>query len=240
MSPTVFAVQHVLIPTLKMMGVNMDLTVEKHGYFPDVVGKLTATVGSLSEEPNTLQAISLLERGADALTKIVIYVKPSGAASQEYYQETFKPQLIKTLVKMGKIKKNQLEFVEEDIDENIPKQSKAQTLSVSAVLTYPNHTLLHCSALVESNKELYHPQKDYAEELAMNIVALAQQNEVVVDEHFTDQLLVYMVLAVGKSQMRVQKPLSLHTQTMLVLLPMFREDLNIEVEEQAESVVVTI
>ena len=43
------------------------------------------------------------------MTKIVIYVKPSGIASQEYYQETFKPQLIKTLVK---IKKNKLEFIE--------------------------------------------------------------------------------------------------------------------------------
>ena len=54
MSPTVFAVQHVLMPTLRMMGVNMDLTIEKHGYFPDVIGKLTATVCSLSEEPNSL------------------------------------------------------------------------------------------------------------------------------------------------------------------------------------------
>ena len=74
----------------------------------------------------------------------------------------------------------------------------------------------------------------------MNIVTLAQQNNVVVDEHFTDQLLIYQTLAVGKSQMRVQKPLSLHTQTMLVLLPMFREDLKIEVEEEKESVLITV
>ena len=61
-----------------------------------------------------------------------------------------------------------------------------------------------------------------------------------VDDHFTDQLLIYMVLAAGKSKMRVRKPLSLDTETMLVLLPMFRKDLKIEVEEEKKSIFMTI
>ena len=82
MAPTIYAVEHVLLPTLKQMGVNVGLSVPKHGYFPDVVGKVVATVNSLSDEPCTLQAISLTDRGADTLNKIVIYVKASGTVSQ--------------------------------------------------------------------------------------------------------------------------------------------------------------
>ena len=58
------------------------------------------------------------------------------------------------------------------------------------MLIHPYHTLLHCSALVERKYELSNQQKDYLEELEMNIIAFAQQNEIVVDENFTDLLLV--------------------------------------------------
>ena len=74
MSPTVFAVEHVLLPTLKQMGVNINLKAVKHGYFPDVVGRVNATIDSINEP---LQAITLLERGGTKLDKIVIYVKAS-------------------------------------------------------------------------------------------------------------------------------------------------------------------
>ena len=40
--------------------------------------------------------------------------------------------------------------------------------------------------------------------------------------------------------MQALKPLSLHTQTMLALLPMFRKDLVITAEEQEESVLITV
>ena len=65
---------------------------------------------------------------------------------------------------------------------------------------------------------------------------LAHSDQVIVDEHHTDQLLIYMAIANGTSEMLAKKPLSMHTQTMLVLLTMFRPELEI-VQEPLENAV---
>ena len=87
MSPTIFAVEHVLLPVLKQMGANINLETVKNGYFPDMIGKVNATIDAISEP---LQAITLLERGSKTLEKVIIYVKASATISQSYYDETFK------------------------------------------------------------------------------------------------------------------------------------------------------
>ena len=48
MSPTIFAVQHVLLPTLKQMGIEINIDVISNGYFPDVVGKIDANIKSIT------------------------------------------------------------------------------------------------------------------------------------------------------------------------------------------------
>ena len=93
--------------------------------------------------------------------------------------------MIETLVKEGQISEKLIKFEEEKFDVS-KSNSKAKTLSVSAILKYKNDTLLHCAGLVEGTKELYSNQKDYAGELAREIIVLSQQDDVVVDEHFTD------------------------------------------------------
>ena len=57
---------------------------------------------------------------------------------------------------------------------------------MSAVLRYPNDTMLHCSSLVESNKQLHSNQTDYAKILADQIIALDAKQNVCVDEDHTD------------------------------------------------------
>jgi hypothetical protein len=49
-----------------------------------------------------------------------------------------------------------------------------------------------------------------------------------------------MAIAEGVSKMRTVKPLSLHTQTMLVLLPMYRSDLKIDCVEEETSIVISV
>ena len=103
-------------------------------------------------------------------------------------------------------------------------------MAVSATLEFAETTCLHASALIEGNNQLHNNQKDYAEELFAEIKELALAEAVCVDEHHCDQLLVYMAMAQGSSEMVTKKPLSMHTQTMLVLLSMFRPELEIEQE----------
>jgi RNA 3'-terminal phosphate cyclase len=52
---------------------------------------------------------------------------------------------------------------------------------------------------------------------------------VVTDEYHTDQLLVFMALADGVSKLQCAE-LSLHAQTMIELLRIFRPDIDINVE----------
>jgi len=40
-------------------------------------------------------------------------------------------------------------------------------------------------------------------------------------------MLIYMAIAQGTSEMLAKKPLSMHTETMIVLLSMFRPELEI-------------
>ena len=71
------------------------------------------------------------------------------------------------------------------------------------------------------------------------IQELATAN-IVVDEHHCDQLLVYMAMAQGESEMLTKKPLSMHTETMLVLLSMFRPEISIEQEPLDNAVRIKI
>ena len=70
--------------------------------------------------------------------------------------------------------------------ENPQKKSRAKTLSVSAVLEYPNTTMLHASVMVEGNKDTHDNQQDYAADLFKDIQELLSSPSVVVDEHHCD------------------------------------------------------
>lgn len=69
---------------------------------------------------------------------------------------------------------------------SLPSRSRAKTLAVSGVLTYPNRTLLHSSVLIEGNSQTHDNQKDYAQVLFDKINKLAQNEKSVVDEHHCD------------------------------------------------------
>ena len=65
-----------------------------------------------------------------------------------------------------------VEWIESD--EITPIKSRAKTLSVSAVLEYPNTALLHASVMVEGNKDTHDNQHDYAADLFKDIQELVQ------------------------------------------------------------------
>lgn len=59
------------------------------------------------------------------------------------------------------------------------------------------------------------------------------------DEHHTDQLLIFMIMAKGKSVIRSDK-LSLHTQTQIALIKQFLPELKLEVNEKENEVTIEI
>ena len=131
----------------------------------------------------------------------------SGEASL-YYDKTFKQNLTNHLSGFC------LRFVEGRTQKN----SKAETLAVSAVLSYPSQTMLHCDVLIEGATQFC--KQDWAYDLAKQVKNLDSAS-FAVDANHCDQILIYCAIAKGQSQFTTQKDLSLHTQTMLTLLPMF-------------------
>ena len=57
-SPTMFPIEHVLIPTLVKMGMaNLSVNILKYGFFPDIKGKVEVIVPALK---TPIQAIQLV------------------------------------------------------------------------------------------------------------------------------------------------------------------------------------
>jgi RNA 3'-terminal phosphate cyclase (ATP) len=62
-SPTINYMRHVLLPTLKQMGVDAAITVHKYGYYPKGMGEVTLTVKpQRSLQPLRLEAFGALKR----------------------------------------------------------------------------------------------------------------------------------------------------------------------------------
>ena len=105
----------------------------------------------------------MVNRGGKLAT-INVYVTCTEGAAKESYENTFMPNFSKYLgdhtivynVSSSKVKQNQ----------------RADTLAVSAVLSYPDHTMLHCSVLVEGKNSLNSKKKDFARVLADQIIEL--------------------------------------------------------------------
>ena len=97
-SPTVFPFMHVLIPALSEMGAKICLEVGKPGYFPDIVGEVTATIQSL-EPGESLKAITLLERKGSYVVEV--FANASTSEGLDFYESTFKGNLVKALSEGG-------------------------------------------------------------------------------------------------------------------------------------------
>lgn len=65
---------------------------------------------------------------------------------------------------------------------------------MSAVLKFPNDTLLHKSILIVGNTNLTSDQKDFSKIFAADIKNLINSSAVVDEEH-QDQILIYAALA---------------------------------------------
>jgi hypothetical protein len=132
------------------MGVHVDLSVTKPGYFPDVVGEVIATVKSLKSGEN-LKAIQILDKKGPV--RIEVYVNTSCSESLTYFHEKFEPSLKhhleETLASTGAT----LNFQPHETFE--PIKGKAKTLAVSAIIKYDSLTLLHASVLIDGVSQLH-------------------------------------------------------------------------------------
>lgn len=182
------------------MGIDIEYKVIRHGFFPDVMGEVKLYISSLKGH---IKPIHMTDRGQ--LKEIEIHTTYMEGNLQNYYLESFKPKLQEYLKELFK-EQMKITFKE---DESIKRgfKTKANTLNVTAFMRYENPTALAANVLIEGKD--YNENTDYAEKLMKDIKYIVEHPNMCTDEHHTDQFLVYMALASGKSAIRTHD-LSLH------------------------------
>lgn len=89
-------------------------------------------------------------------------------------------------------------------------------------------------------KSTFDPNHCYATDVIAQMEVMISNKKLSVDEHHSDQLMAFMALAKGTSRIRTIKPLSLHCQTLVQLLPMFNKGINIKCTDEEETVLIEI
>lgn len=195
-SPTINYMRHVFLPILKRMGININLTVRKYGYYPKGMGEVTATV-----EPNLhLKPLRLEDFGEITSTK--------GISTCTFLADR------KVAERQAKAANDSLERngytaeIQTVNDESNPLQKGS-----SIVLWTETNTgaILGSDAIGELKKPSERVGMEAAEKLLTEI-----SNKPTVDVHLADMLIPYLALAEGKSSFST-RTISEHLETNIWL-----------------------
>jgi RNA 3'-terminal phosphate cyclase (ATP) len=195
-SPTINYLRNVLLPTLKLMGVDASITVHKYGYYPKGMGEATMIVKSGSSlRPICLEASGKLKaiEGVSVCTFLADrkVAERQAKAANDYLR--------------GKGHTAEIQIVND--------RSNALQKGSSLVLWAKTDTgvILGADAIGELGKTSETVGKEAAEKLYLEISAMPT-----VDVHLADLLIPYVALAEGKSAY-LTRTLSDHLETNIWL-----------------------
>jgi RNA 3'-phosphate cyclase len=195
-SPTINYLQYVFLPTLKLMGLNAELTIHRYGYYPKGMGETTITV----EPSKSLRSLRLEKFGKIATIKGVSVctflaerrvAERQAKAANNYLKErgyTAEIQVVN--------------------DRSNPLQ-KGSSLVLWAETDAG--AILGADAIGELRKPSEKVGREAAEKLCTEISAKAT-----VDVHLADMLIPYVALAKGRSAYAT-RTLSEHLETNIWL-----------------------
>jgi RNA 3'-terminal phosphate cyclase (GTP) len=196
-APTINYMRYVLLPALKLMGVDSEITVQKYGYYPKGMGEATMTV-----KPNqTLKALQLSDFGK---------VKHINGVS------------ICTFLADRQVAERQAKAAQDHLSQNgcnviidvVNDRSNTFQKGSSIVLWAETDTgvILGADAIGELRKMSEAVGKEAAEKLLAELSA-----KPTVDVYLADMLIPYMALAKGKSTFLV-RAISEHIESNIWLM----------------------
>jgi len=194
-SPPIDYIHLVTLPTLHLMGYDLNLTVNRRGHYPKGGGNVTLS----ATPPNPLRNITLIQRGQLISIEGVSHcVKlPSHVAHRQLDAAN------RTLNKAGygepKVK---VESYAPDHDPHIGPGS-----GITLVAKYTNATVIGSDALGERGK----PAEQVGEEAARKLIE-ELNSQASLDRHMGDMVIPYMAVAEGRSEISVSQ-ITLHTLT---------------------------
>jgi RNA 3'-terminal phosphate cyclase (ATP) len=198
-SPPVEFINYVFLPILGKMGINCLFETQKWGFFPKGGGMIKAKIDPIKAP---LNSINIIERGN--LKRIL------GLATVANLPESIGEREIK-LAKKAIDEKGYLNLSQWEI-KTVPSLGHGNSFFIMA--EYEN-CLAGFSALGEPGK----PAERVAEEAVEDFIKFEKSN-FAIEKHLSDQLLLYMALASGLSQITVPE-ITRHAKTSIFVIEQF-------------------
>jgi RNA 3'-phosphate cyclase len=196
-SPTIDHFRYVFLKILEKMGAKVKIEILKRGYYPEGGAKINAKIF-----PTKLKPINLIERGE--IKKILII---SGASQSLKNKKVAERQIAGVKEVLGK-----LNLPTEEKIEYYDTQSPGSQICLIAEF---ENTILGTDNLGKLGKRA----EDVGKEAALELLK-EQKTNACLDKHLSDQILPYMALTQGKSQITVSE-ITEHCKTNIWVIEKF-------------------
>jgi RNA 3'-phosphate cyclase len=198
-SPTIDHFRYVFLKILERMGAKVEIEILRKGYYPEGGAKLKAKIF-----PAKLKPINLTERGK--IKKISII---SGASQSLKSKKVAERQVAGVKEVLGKLNL--------PIEEKIEYYDTQSPGSQVCLIAEFENTILGTDNLGKIGKRA----EDVGKEAALELLK-EQKTNACLDKHLADQILPYMALAEGKSQITVSE-ITEHCKTNIWVIEKFIE-----------------
>ncbi len=206
-SPTMDYFQYVFLKILEKMSVKVEVNIIKRGYYPEGGARVEIKVF-----PSKLRNLNLTERGS--LKKITAI---SGASESLKDKKVAERQLAGVREVLGKLKLPTEERVEY-YNTSCPGSQICLIAEFSSVAkSYGGNTIIGTDNLGKLGKRA----EDVGKEAGLELLQ-EQKSGACLDKHLADQILPYLALANGSSQVRVSE-ITNHCKTNIWVIEKFIE-----------------
>ena len=228
-SPTIYYLNEVLFPILeKNMNIKASCDLIKNGIYPMGLGEVILHIQKiLKENDEFIKPINITERGKFLKAEIrFCYTNNFKFKLDKICDTIYKnaKKIIRNEFNQNGYSKNEegeeIEFDEDEIikQERINLGDRYYTFYYQIVMIYENTRIKGDYMISEKKGDFIIDEIiDKCEEATFYTV---QNNEVCLDEHTVDHLIIFMALAKGTSKIKVG-PISLHTQTAIEIIKKF-------------------
>jgi len=203
-APQIDYAQHVFLPMLRLFGVDVVLEIKKRGFFPKGGGSALVKVNPVVK---SLSPIKLLKRGS--VNRIIIAAYSAGRFLGYSTRMAFMAQ-----ESMAKWAGDDLIEPDTRFEEEVSEETAKSALGDGFGLVLVAHTSHGCILAGSALGEARNSTAESVVNEACSSLRVTLAKGCCVDEYLQDQLIVYMALAEGTSQVKMG-PLSLHTKTAI-------------------------
>ena len=236
-SPTIYYLNEVLFPILsKYMNINASCDLIKNGIYPMGLGEVILNINKIRKEnAEFIQPINITERGKFLKAEIRFCYTNNFKFKIEPVCNTIYKGIKKIIrnefLQNGYSKDEEgeeIDFNESEIikEERIDLGDRYYTFYYQVVMIYENTRIKGDFMISEKKGDfIIDDIIDKCIDATFNTVS---NNEICLDEHTVDHLIIFMSLAKGLSKIKVGK-ISLHTETAIEIVKKFANNVKINI-----------